>query len=88
MERTGLVNTLFILFSSLTASGTEKNSESYWEDNLVDFVNRLYPIIYSDKFKYSDLDPTAVSFGDNELTETRKKLITCALKNGKVSNKK
>ena len=79
----------FINFNniSLVASPSERTSDSYWELNFIDFVNRLYPILYSEKFAYSELDTTSFSFGD-ELYETRKKLVTSALKFGRVSNKK
>jgi len=89
MERTRLVKQTFYkqINYSLVATTTERNTESYWENNLIDFVNRLNPLLFSDKFKYSELDPTALSFGDKDLYETRKKLVTSALKNGRSSNK-
>jgi hypothetical protein len=62
------------------ASTTEKKDESYWESNLIDFVNRVYTILYAEKFQYEESDPMRMTMGLAELKSTRCLLITSAIK--------
>jgi hypothetical protein len=62
------------------ASNTEKKDESYWENNLIDFVNRVYTILYAEKFQYDENDPMRMTFGFAELKSARTLLVTSAIK--------
>jgi hypothetical protein len=62
------------------ASNTEKKEESYWENNLTDFVNRVYTILYADRFQYDENDPMRMTLGLVELRSARCLLVTSAIK--------
>ena len=62
------------------ASNSEKKDENYWETNFVDFVNRVYTILYAEKFQYDENDPMRMTLGLNELKSARTLLVTSAIK--------
>jgi hypothetical protein len=70
-----------------TATSNEKKDDNYWEYNLLDFVNRTYTVLYSEKFQYNEMDPTKT--GDGSLDSIRNLLINSAIKfdKGKRINK-
>jgi hypothetical protein len=57
------------------ASGDDKKDENYWEVNLIDFIYRVYTILYTEAFKYNYLDPTNMAFGDSYLKKERLNLV-------------
>jgi hypothetical protein len=57
------------------ASGDDKKDENYWEVNLIDFIYRVFTILHAKEFKYDDLDPTKMAFGDPELKKERLNLV-------------
>ena len=57
------------------ATNLERKEESYWETNLVDFVNRVYSVLYAESFQFDELDPTKMSLGYPDLLSTRHLLI-------------
>ena len=71
------------------ASSDDKKDENYWEVNLVDFINRVYSVLYAEKFKYDELDPMKMSFGDPELKKDRLDLVNSCINfdKGKKSSK-
>lgn len=71
------------------ATNVEKKDELYWETNLIDFVNRVYSVLYAEKFKYDELDPTKMALGDPNLMNDRHKLIDSCIQidKGKKTSK-
>ena len=71
------------------ATSDEKKDENYWEVNLVDFINRVYTVLYTEKFQYNELDPTKIAFGDPELKKERLNLVNSCINidKGKKSTK-
>lgn len=57
-------------------SMNDKREEIYWETNLVDFVNRVYSVLYAENFQYDEMDPTRMSLGYPDLLASRHLLIT------------
>ena len=68
------------------ATSDEKKNELFLRQNLLIFVNRIYSVLFAEKFKYDELDPTKVPRGDIHLMEDRNNLINCVMKYDK-SNK-
>lgn len=80
------------LWNTIVVEGgtnVEKKEEAYWENNLKDFVNRVYAVLYSEKFKYDDLDPTKVALGNPTLVNDRINLINSSIQidKGKKNSK-
>lgn len=71
------------------ASSSDKKDENYWESNLIEFVNRVYSVLYAEKFKYDELDPTKLALGDPGLMHDRQTLINSSIliDKAKKSNK-
>ena len=70
------------------ATSDERKNEEFLKKNFVSFVNRIYSVIYSEKFKYDELDPTKVPVGDIHLMEARNNLINSVIrydKNNKIN---
>lgn len=57
----------------------------YLIERMKDFINRLYPILYSEAFRYNELNGWYQSLcgSDKNLIE-RKKLVRVALRNAQV----
>ena len=62
------------------ATSDEKKNEGFLRQNLLIFVNRIYSVLFAEKFKYDELDPTKVPRGDIHLMEDRNNLINCVMK--------
>jgi hypothetical protein len=58
----------------------DKREDIYWETNLVDFVNRVYSILYAESFQYDELDPTRMSLGQPDLLSTRQLLVNNSIR--------
>jgi len=71
------------------ATNVEKKDESFWELNLNEFVNRIYSVLYAEKFKYDELDPTKMALGSQALMNDRINLINSCIQidKGKKTNK-
>lgn len=59
---------------------SKKQQEDYdfWEESFHNLVEDYYTITFSTAFKYNELDPTEVIFGNDELSEVRQKLVVSA----------
>ena len=71
------------------ATNLEKKDELYWENNLIEFVNRVYSVLYAEKFKYDELDPAKMALGDPILMNDRLTLINSCIQidKGKKTSK-
>jgi hypothetical protein len=65
-----------------TATVKDKKEEIFWENNLIDFVNKINNVLYADRFEYYELDHTKLSHGN--LFQTRSDLINSSVKYGRV----
>lgn len=66
------------------SSNTDKKDEEFMERNLQEFVNKIYTVLYADKFKYNEMNPTQLALGDPELVTNRALLIDSCIKLDKI----
>lgn len=74
-----------------TASSSDKASSTYFEKHFIDVVNRVNSVLYSEKFGYSEMDPSYISLGNTTISKDRFLLVSNVIriekdKKAKVEN--
>ena len=57
-----------------------KSDPEYLNKNLKSFINEVYSVIQSDKFQYTEMDPSFIPLGNIDLIRLRSKLVNNVLK--------
>ena len=62
------------------ATSADRKNEEYFKKYFYEFVNKVYSVMFTEKYMYEQVNATCEYYGENEIAEIRKRLINAIVR--------
>jgi hypothetical protein len=62
------------------ATSADRKNEEYFKKYFYEFVNKVYSVMFTEKYMYEQTNATCEYYGENEIAEIRKRLINAIVR--------